>query len=251
MAEWSIAPVLKTGNPQGFVSSNLTASARFTQPSPLREGLLFGNHFAHPWSLRRGVLPVYSAHSMPHTPVPQRPFTVRSWWAGLLAVCTLLLVVACSSTPPPAATPQAQKRKMPAAAPAARARAPAPKATARAPVQLLRPAAGPVVDRFDGNRNKGIDIGGKAGDAILAAETGQVVYAGAGLRGYGNLLIIKHSETLLTAYAHNRKLLVKDGDAVRKGQKIAEMGSSDADRVKLHFEVRRDGNAVDPAPYLP
>ena len=107
-----------------------------------------------------------------------------------------------------------------------------------------------MVDRFDGSRNKGIDIGGKAGDAILAAEAGRVVYAGTGLRGYGNLLILKHSETLLTAYAHNRKLLVKDGDAVRKGQKIAEMGSSDADRVKLHFEVRRNGNAVDPAPYI-
>ena len=106
------------------------------------------------------------------------------------------------------------------------------------------------MDRFDGSRNKGIDIGGKAGDAILAAEAGLVVYAGTGLRGYGNLLIVKHNDTLLTAYAHNRKLLVKDGDAVRKGQKIAEMGSSDADRVKLHFEVRRNGNAVDPAPYI-
>ena len=170
MAEWSIAPVLKTGNPQGFVSSNLTASARFTRPSPLREGLLFGNHFAHPWSLRRGVLPVYSAHSMPHTPVPQRPFTVRSWWAGLLAVCTLLLMVACSSTKTPTATPQAAKPKTPASAPSARA--PAPKAAAPAAIRLLRPAAGPVVDRFDGSRNKGIDIGGKAGDAILAAEAG-------------------------------------------------------------------------------
>lgn len=107
-----------------------------------------------------------------------------------------------------------------------------------------------MVDRFDGSRNKGLDIGGKAGDAILAAEAGLVVYAGTGLRGYGNLLIVKHNDTLLTAYAHNRKLLVKDGDAVRKGQKIAEMGSSDADRVKLHFEVRRNGNAVDPAPYI-
>ena len=185
---------------------------------------------------------------MPHTPVPQRPFTVRSWWAGLLAVCTLLLMVACSSTKTPTATPQAAKPKTPASAPSARA--PAPKAAAPAAIRLLRPAAGPVVDRFDGSRNKGIDIGGKAGDAILAAEAGLVVYAGTGLRGYGNLLIVKHNDTLLTAYAHNRKLLVKDGDAVRKGQKIAEMGRSDADRVKLHFEVRRNGNAVDPAPYI-
>ena len=159
-------------------------------------------------------------------------------------------MVACSATPPPAAKPQAAKRKMPASAPAARA--PAPKAApAPAAIRLARPAVGPVIDKFDGSRNKGIDIGGKAGDAVLAAEAGRVVYAGSGLRGYGNLLIIKHSESLLTAYAHNRRLLVKEGGTVRQGQKIAEMGSSDADRVKLHFEVRRDGNAVDPMPYLP
>ena len=204
-----------------------------------------------PPSLRCGVLPVYPTHSMPHTPVLQRPFTARSWWAGLLVVCTLVLMVACSSTQTPTATPQAAKPQKPSSAPSARAPAPKAAAPAPAPIRLLRPAAGPVLQSFDGSRNKGIDIGGKAGDAILAAEAGLVVYAGTGLRGYGNLLIVKHSETLLTAYAHNRKLLVKDGENVRKGQKIAEMGSSDADRVKLHFEVRRKGNAVDPAPYLP
>ena len=98
---------------------------------------------------------------------------------------------------------------------------------------------------------KGYDIGGKAGDPVLAAADGRVVYAGAGLRGYGNLVILKHNNTYLTAYAHNQTLLVKEDQNVRRGQKIAEMGSTDADRVKLHFEIRRQGKPVDPARYLP
>jgi lipoprotein NlpD len=108
-----------------------------------------------------------------------------------------------------------------------------------------------VLAGFDEQRNKGLDIGGKAGEAVLAAADGRVVYAGAGLRGYGNLIILKHNNTYLSAYAHNQTLLVKEDQTVRKGQKIAEMGSSDADRVKLHFEIRRQGKPVDPARYLP
>jgi lipoprotein NlpD len=111
--------------------------------------------------------------------------------------------------------------------------------------------AGMVLAGFDEQRNKGLDIGGKAGDPVLAAADGRVVYAGAGLRGYGNLIILKHNNTYLSAYAHNQALLVKEDQAVRKGQKIAEMGASDADRVKLHFEIRRQGKPVDPARYLP
>jgi len=111
--------------------------------------------------------------------------------------------------------------------------------------------AGTVLAGFDDQKNKGVDIGGKAGDAVLAAADGRVVYAGAGLRGYGNLIILKHNNTYLSAYAHNQALLVKEDQAVRKGQKIAEMGSSDADRVKLHFEIRRQGRPVDPSRYLP
>ena len=116
---------------------------------------------------------------------------------------------------------------------------------------LIWPAQGPVLAGFDESKNKGLDIAGKAGDAVLAAADGQVVYAGAGLRGYGNLIILKHNNTYLTAYAHNQKLLVKEDQKVRKGDKIAEMGSTDADRVKLHFEVRRQGKPVDPAKMLP
>ncbi|MCV2348632.1 peptidoglycan DD-metalloendopeptidase family protein [Paucibacter sp. Y2R2-4] len=113
------------------------------------------------------------------------------------------------------------------------------------------PVTGAVSAGFDEQRNKGLAFAGKAGDPVMAAADGRVVYAGSGLRGYGNLVIIKHNATYLTAYAHNQALLVKEDQAVRKGQKIAEMGSSDADQVKLHFEVRKQGKPVDPAKLLP
>ena len=113
------------------------------------------------------------------------------------------------------------------------------------------PGKGHVIAGFDEVKNKGLDIGGNAGDPVVAAAEGKVVYAGSGLRGYGNLIILKHNNTYLSAYAHNKSLLVKEDQTVKKGQKIAEMGDSDADRVKLHFEVRRQGKPVDPAKYLP
>lgn len=118
-------------------------------------------------------------------------------------------------------------------------------------VNFVWPAQGAVVASFDEAKNKGVGIGGKVGDPVLAAADGRVVYAGAGLRGYGNLIILKHNNTFLTAYAHNQALLVREDQTVKQGQKIAEMGSSDADRVKLHFEVRRQGKPVDPLTFLP
>lgn len=118
-------------------------------------------------------------------------------------------------------------------------------------IALAWPARGPVLYHFDEVRNKGIGIGGKAGDPVLAVADGRVVYAGSDLRGYGNLVIIKHNNTYLTAYAHNQTLLVREDQTVRQGQKIAEMGNTDADRVKLHFEVRRQGKPVDPLSLLP
>ncbi|MBX3636904.1 MAG: peptidoglycan DD-metalloendopeptidase family protein [Rubrivivax sp.] len=130
----------------------------------------------------------------------------------------------------------------------------APAQTARDPedgIVWSWPAAGPVVTPFDDVRSKGLAIAGRAGDAVLAAADGRVVYAGSGLRGYGNLVIVKHSANYLTAYAHNQALLVREDDAVRRGQRIAEMGSSDADRVQLHFEIRRQGKPIDPARLLP
>lgn len=118
-------------------------------------------------------------------------------------------------------------------------------------IRLSWPSKGEVVDRFDEGKNKGIGIAGKSGDSIQSAADGKVVYAGNSLRGYGNLVIVKHDNTYLTAYAHNRALLVKEGDLVKKSQKIAEMGNTDSDRVKLHFELRKNGKPVDPSAYLP
>jgi lipoprotein NlpD len=119
------------------------------------------------------------------------------------------------------------------------------------PIAFQWPVRGPLIAGFDEAKNKGLDIAGKAGDPVLAAADGKVVYAGSGLRGYGNLIILKHNNTYLTAYAHNQTLLVKEEQTIKRGQKIAEMGNSDADQVKLHFEIRRQGKPVDPAKYLP
>jgi len=142
------------------------------------------------------------------------------------------------------------------AAAASAASAPAPAASAPAKggdedLGWVWPASGAVAAPFDEGKNKGLAIAGKAGDPVLAAADGRVVYAGSGLRGYGNLVIVKHNATYLTAYAHNQTLLVKEDQAVRRGQKIAEMGSSDAERVQLHFEIRRQGKPIDPAKLLP
>ena len=118
-------------------------------------------------------------------------------------------------------------------------------------VVWMWPASGTVTTGFDEPKSKGLSIAGKAGDPVVAAADGRVVYAGSGLRGYGNLVIIKHNSTYLTAYAHNQILLVKEDQVVRRGQKIAEMGSTDAESVKLHFEIRRQGKPTDPAKLLP
>jgi len=120
-------------------------------------------------------------------------------------------------------------------------------------VRWQRPANGKVVKQFSSRRNdaKGIDVAGKEGSAILAAADGMVVYSGNGLISYGNLVIIKHSKTFLSAYAYNRKLLVKEGDRVKAGQQIAEMGHKDKSGSRLHFEIRKNGKPVDPLKYLP
>lgn len=112
------------------------------------------------------------------------------------------------------------------------------------------PAEGRILASFDDNK-KGIDIAGKAGQQVVAAGPGKVMYAGSGIRGYGNLVIIKHTNTLLSAYAHNKAILVKEGETVARGQKIAEMGNSDSEATKLHFEIRHQGKPVDPSKFLP
>ncbi|MDU0809889.1 MAG: peptidoglycan DD-metalloendopeptidase family protein [Burkholderia sp.] len=115
---------------------------------------------------------------------------------------------------------------------------------------FIWPTCGKVLNGFNDHKNKGINISGTVGQAIKATANGRVVYAGNGLRGYGNLIIIKHNETYITAYAHNSTLMVNEGDMVTTGQKIAEMGNSDVDRVMLHFEIRQYGKPVDPLKYM-
>ena len=159
-------------------------------------------------------------------------------------------------TPAPAATAPPPEAAPPVASPAVVARAD-PKPATGADDETDRidwgwPAKGKIVTGFSEAASlKGIDIAGTAGQPVTASAGGKIVYAGTGLRGYGKLIIIKHSGTYLSAYAHNRDILVKEGQQVVKGQKIAEMGDTDADQVKLHFEIRRHGKPVDPLRYLP
>jgi lipoprotein NlpD len=190
---------------------------------------------------------------------------------NLIEVGQVLRIAPPGADAPPVATPRpvptpgrVESKPLEGATPAAGTTAAAPAAATSAPppatvpaaepddgLNWTWPAAGPVVSGFDEARSKGLAITGKAGDPVLAAADGRVVYAGSGLRGYGNLVIVKHNATYLTAYAHNQTLLVKEDQAVRRGQKIAEMGSSDAERVQLHFEIRRQGKPIDPARLLP
>jgi lipoprotein NlpD len=171
---------------------------------------------------------------------------------------------AAPPAPPPVAPPivapsaAASPATAPAATPGTVAPAPARTESAHVPeidggnIDWAWPAAGKVISGFSETANlKGIDIAGKSGQPVLASGPGKIVYAGSGLRGYGKLIIIKHNNTFLSAYAHNREILVKEGQQVARGQKIAEMGDSDADQVKLHFEIRRFGKPVDPAKFLP
>ncbi|WP_309109523.1 peptidoglycan DD-metalloendopeptidase family protein [Pseudomonas sp. Q2-TVG4-2] len=174
--------------------------------------------------------------------------------------------IATRPAPPPAApastTPPVVATPVPTPPPLTKPGLPAPKApTAKISVKPVTrsasgwawPAGGAVIGRFssNGSLNKGIDIAGELGQPVLAASDGAVVYAGSGLRGYGELVIIKHSDTYVSAYGHNRRLLVQEGQQVKAGQTIAEMGSTGTDRVKLHFEIRRQGKPVDPMQYLP
>lgn len=167
-----------------------------------------------------------------------------------LAAVAVAAVAACGTTTPlPPMAPL----------PTYRTPAPAPVVPPAPPSSGLRdnlsaafgtPAAGPVIGRFDGNTNKGIDIGGRLGDPIRAARAGQVVLVSSALPAYGTMVILKHDNDFITAYAHIGRALVAEGDPVARGQQIAEMGQSGTDRVKLRFEIRKAGVAVDPQPYL-
>ncbi len=184
-----------------------------------------------------------SARGVTTARVETRPLDAKGVAAPASGAASSTPVVAATApapAPPPTPTPTPTPTPAPAAG-----------RDADDDVNWAWPASGAVIAPFDEGKAKGLSISGKAGDPVLAAADGRVVYAGSGLRGYGNLIILKHNNTYLTAYAHNQTLLVKEDQAVRRGQKIAEMGSSDADTVKLHFEIRKQGKPVDPARLLP
>jgi len=155
--------------------------------------------------------------------------------------------------PKPDMTPQ--QPAAPVAPPAAKLEAPVakpePAESAEERIDWAWPASGKVISTFDGNSSKGVDIAGRLGDPVQASAAGRVVYSGEGIPAYGKLVIIRHSTVYLSAYAHNRAILVKEGQNVVKGQKIAELGATGADQAKLHFEIRRFGKPVDPLQYLP
>ncbi|MBA6062988.1 MULTISPECIES: peptidoglycan DD-metalloendopeptidase family protein [Pseudomonas] len=165
----------------------------------------------------------------------------------------------------PSSSSRTTVTRRPVTAPASSSKPATPAGTVSAPVVATVPAAeravggwtwpanGVLIGKFasNGSLNKGIDIAGDLGQPVFAASDGAVVYAGSGLRGYGELIIIKHSDTYVSAYGHNRRLLVREGQQVKAGQSIAEMGSTGTDRVKLHFEIRRQGKPVDPLQFLP
>jgi lipoprotein NlpD len=156
------------------------------------------------------------------------------------------------AAPAPAAEPTVVARADPKPDLRAESKAPAADGGDDDRIEWLWPTSGKIVTGFSDTANlKGIDIAGKSGQPIFASAAGKVVYAGTGLRGYGKLVIVKHNNTYLSAYAHNKDLLVKEGQQVTRGQKIAEMGNTDSDEVKLHFEIRKLGKPVDPLKYLP
>lgn len=174
-----------------------------------------------------------------------------------LCVAAIASLAACGTTtplpplPPLPSTPSPQPAPAPVARPAPAPALPAPTLQPSNPnASFGRPAPGAVLARFDGDAVKGIDIAGRLGEPVRAARDGRVVLVSSALPAYGTMVILKHDDDFITAYAHVSKALVAEGDAVTRGQPIAEMGQSGTDRVKLRFEIRKGGAAVDPEPYL-
>lgn len=194
--------------------------------------------------------------------------------AGIACAAATALLIGCASSSPPPPKRTASAATPSAASPSARAEpsrsakaakskkaeprtgtgtgsgGDKPVAAVKVDRSFLRPVNGTVLARFDGASNKGVDFGGTKGDPVRAAGDGKVVFAAATLRGYGRLVMIKHDATYMSAYAHNSELLVKEGQTVKRGQLIARMGNTESTSVKLHFELRKNGNAVDPMPFL-
>lgn len=218
------------GTPDGVVVKPLTDDAPVAVPAkPTPVPLPSTAVLSYPKAVR-----------LPYSPQAEAQIAAQAEGSGVVSKPqpTVVPTAVPGSVPTPLPTPK------PAEKPAS---APADEATSVG--DWIAPTAGKVTKSFS-TETKGIDISGKIGQPIVASGSGKVVYAGAGLRGYGKMIIIKHNNEYLTAYAHNSKLIVKEGDVVKRGEKIAEMGDSDSDQVKLHFEIRRFGKPVDPAKYI-
>ncbi|WP_226383194.1 MULTISPECIES: peptidoglycan DD-metalloendopeptidase family protein [Burkholderia] len=184
------------------------------------------------------------------TNLSDKSFTVT---LALRAACAAAVAALAACATQPGSTPAAgaADAKGAVARQSQQSQQPRQSAASAAAPSFAWPVRGPILKNPDDAKHPGINIGGVAGEPVKAAADGVVAYAGDSLRGYGSFVIVKHDDVYLSAYAHNRKLMVKEGDKVAKGQTIAEMGDSDADRVMLHFEIRRKGVPVDPLTYLP
>ncbi len=206
------------------------------------------NGLAKPYKIRTGQRLRLSASGASQSASPPAT-TVTAVTAT--ATTSQAKPAASPSTLPATPTPSAKSTPRQVATPKA-ATPTQPVATATAPSKWNWPAEGKLIGKFSrsGGQN-GIKIAGASGSAIRSTAAGEVVYTGEGLRGYGKLIIVKHSPSYLSAYAHNRDILVAEGDRIQSGQQIAQMGNSGAERTMLHFEIRKNGKPVDPLPFLP
>ena len=249
-------------NPRAPVEDRNARSAASSSSYAVQRGeTLYSIAFRYGLDYRR----VAAANNIPapYTIYPGQKIYLRE--ATVLPVRPPAAAAPAAAARPPASSPPASSPPAPATAPATNSVArPAPVAKVSPPTAAKPavytgsavgawrwPTAGRVIRGYSSTVHKGIDIGGKRGDAIKAVAAGKVVYAGTGIVGFGELLIVKHNEVYLSAYGHNDRLLVAEGDTIRAGQKIAEKGSSGTDSVKLHFEIRKEGKPIDPQRLLP
>jgi len=249
-----------SSNGARVVDRNSTVAKRPTVTSGqyiVRPGdTLFSIAFRYGWDYKE--LAARNGIAAPYTIRPGQPIRFSSGVGGSTTVVsnpsssstTTVIRRPVATTAAPVTSASKPASNSVAATPAAAAQVPAAERSAGG---WAWPANGVLIGKFasNGSLNKGVDIAGDLGQPVFAAANGSVVYAGSGLRGYGELIIIKHSDTYVSAYGHNRRLLVREGQQVKVGQTIAEMGSTGTDRVKLHFEIRRQGKPVDPLQFLP
>lgn len=242
------APDAKSAAGSG-VSTASAASAPAPAPAPLgsKEVKTFNVNMAPEIEVRSASSSAVSANSVPTNNIKVGPRGNKQPYSEAVM---LELQKPDASIAPPSLTPKVDRADVVVS------KVPAANGSASFTVNddvltWVWPAEGKILATFEEGKSKGIDIAGKAGQKVRAASAGKVMYAGSGIRGYGNLVILKHTNNLLSAYAHNKTIMVKEGQTIAKGQVIAEMGSSDSDAVKLHFEIRQQGKPVDPSKFLP